>query len=249
RFSLPQALQGRGAPRIALYKSWQEPMESGWTRWVFDQHGLRYDTLKDARIRAGNLNRDYDVILLQSQRASSIRNGYAAGTMPAEYTGGIGDAGAEALRSFVEAGGRIVAIEAATDFIIDLFDLKIANAVAGLRSQDFYVPGSILRADLDAGHPIALSVGASTHVWYWGSSRAFDVSDPGIRVVARYGTGNPAVSGWILGPDALAGKPALVEARVGSGSVVLFGFQPNYRGQSVATWPLLFYALAGAAAS
>ncbi len=249
RFSLPEALQGRRAPRIALYKSWQEPMEAGWTRWVFDQHGLRYDTLKDARIRAGNLNRDYDVILLQSQRPSSIRRGYAEGTMPAEYTGGIGDAGAEALRSFVEAGGRIVAVEEATDFVIDLFGLKVANAVVGRRHQEFYVPGSILRADLDADHPIARSVGARTHVWYWGSSRAFDVTDPGIRVIARYGTGNPAVSGWILGPDAIAGKPALVEARVGRGSVVLFGFQPNYRGQSVATWPLLFNALAGAAAS
>ncbi len=249
RFSLPEALQGRRAPRIALYKSWQEPMEAGWTRWVFDQHGLRYDTLKDARIRAGNLNRDYDVILLQSQRPSSIRRGYAEGTMPAEYTGGIGDAGAEALRSFVEAGGRIVAVEEATDFVIDLFGLKVANAVVGRRHQEFYVPGSILRADLDADHPIARSVGARTHVWYWGSSRAFDVTDPGIRVIARYGTGNPAVSGWILGPDAIAGKPALVEARVGRGSVVLFGFQPNYRGQSVATWPLLFNALAGPAAS
>lgn len=249
RFSLPEALRGRRAPRIAIYKSWQEPMEAGWTRWVFDQHGLRYDTLKDARVRAGNLSRHYDVILLQSQRASSIRNGYAEGTMPAEYTGGIGEAGAEALRRFVESGGRIVAIEEATDFVIELFGLKVANAVAGLRSQDFYVPGSILRADLDASHPIARSVGSSTHVWYWGSSRAFDVTDPAIRVVARYGTGNPAVSGWILGPEALAGKPALVEARVGRGSVVLFGFQPNYRGQSVATWPLLFNALAGAPTS
>ena len=249
RFSLPETLQGRRAPRIALYKSWQEPMESGWTRWVFDQHGLRYDTLKDARVRAGNLNRDYDVILLQSQRANSIRYGYAPGTMPPEYTGGIGDAGAEALRRFVEEGGRIVAIEEATDFVIDLFGLKVSNAVAGLSSQEFYIPGSILRAELDANHPIARSVGPRTHVWYWGSSRAFDVADPEIRVIARYGTGNPVASGWILGPEAIAGKPALLEARVGRGSVVLFGFQPNYRGQSVATWPLLFNALAGAPAS
>ena len=111
------------------------------------------------------------------------------------------------------------------------------------------MPGSILRADLDASHPIARSVGASTHVWYWGASRAFDVADPAVRVIARYGAGNPAASGWILGPEKIAGKPALVEAQVGRGSVVLFGFQPNYRAQSVATWPLLFNALAGSPAS
>jgi hypothetical protein len=125
----------------------------------------------------------------------------------------------------------------------------VKNAVEGLPRQEFYVPGSILRLDLDTSHPLARSVGASTHAWFWGSSRAFEVTDPAIRVVARYGEGNPAASGWILGPEAIAGKPALLEARVGRGSVVLFGFQPNYRGQSVATWPLLFDALAGAPTS
>ena len=46
-----------------------------------------------------------------------------------------------------------------------------------------------------------------------------------------------------LGPEHIAGKPALVSADVGEGSVVLFGFQPNYRGQTIATWPLLWAAL------
>jgi hypothetical protein len=52
-------------------------MEAGWTRWVFDMHGLRYDTLKDARARQGNLRGDYDVIVLQSQSPRSIREGHA----------------------------------------------------------------------------------------------------------------------------------------------------------------------------
>jgi hypothetical protein len=39
---------------------------------------------------------------------------------------------------------------------------------------------------------------------------------------------------------------ALAEATIGQGSVVLFGFQPNYRAQTVATWPLLFNAMAPA---
>ena len=49
--------------------------------------------------------------------------------------------------------------------------------------------------------------------------------------------------GWLTGPEHIAGRAAIVEIRVGRGSVVLFGFQPNYRGHSVATWPLLFSTL------
>src|SRR5690606_33712068 len=36
QWQLPPALTGERAPRIAMYKSAQESMEAGWTRWVFD---------------------------------------------------------------------------------------------------------------------------------------------------------------------------------------------------------------------
>jgi hypothetical protein len=239
------ALTGRNAPRMAIYKGWRETMPAGWTRWVFDQHRLRYDTLHDARIRAGNLRRDYDVIVFQDQNAAQILRGWGD-NMPPEYRGGVGDAGAAALRRFVEDGGRIVAIESATDFVIELFGLAITNAVANVRPQDFYIPGSILRLQLDTAHPIARGMHAEGIAWYWPSSRAFDVRAQDARVVARYGTGDPRLSGWVLGADRIAGRPAIVEAPVGRGSVVLFGFQPNYRGQTIATFPLLFNAMAGA---
>jgi hypothetical protein len=244
-FRLPASLSGEGAPRVGLYKSWQEPIPEGWTRWVFDQHGLAYDTIHDARMRSGNLERDYDVILFQSQSPSSIMDGFAPGVLPPEYTGGLGDEGVRSLTSFVRSGGRIVAVEEATDFVIEIFGLGISNAVERLPPQDFFIPGSILSVELEPGDALTEERGGSTPVWYWTSSRAFDVFDPQVEVVARFGEGNPLLSGWLLGPEHVAGKPAIVEARVGEGSVVLFGFQPDYRGQTVATWPLLFNALAG----
>jgi hypothetical protein len=243
QFQLPPALTGSNAPRIALYKSAQESMEAGWTRWVFDMHGLRYDTLKDARARQGELRRDFDVIVLQSQSAGSIREGNDAGSLPEEYTGGLGDAGVAALQQFVRDGGRLVAIEEATEFAAELFELPVSSAVEDLPPQDFYVPGSIVRIDVDAADPLAAGIGSSVHGWYWGDSRAFNVTGDGVRTVARYGAGNPKASGWILGPEHIAGKPALVSADVGDGSVVLFGFQPNYRGQTIATWPMLWAAM------
>ena len=84
---------------------------------------------------------------------------------------------------------------------------------------------------------------SETAIWYWRSSMAYEVDDSRVRVAARYGSGDPLLSGWVLGGEHIAGKPAILEADIGDGSLVLFGFQPNYRAQTVATWPLLFNAM------
>ncbi len=241
-FVLPDHLSGSDAPRIAMYKSWQEPMPAGWQRWVFDEYQMPYDTLHDADIRGGGLS-DYDVLIFQAQDAGSIRSGFREGQLPLQYTGGLGDVGVAAVEAFVQNGGRVIAIEAATDFVVDLFDLDVSNATRGLSNSDFYIPGSILRLELDASSEINEGMSNEMSSWYWRSSMAYEVNDPRIRVAARYGSGDPLLSGWVLGGERIAGKPAILEADIGEGSVVLFGFQPNYRAQTVATWPLLFNAI------
>ena len=243
-YVLPEALSGSAAPRVGLYKGHQEPMIAGWTRWMLDRHGMRYDSLHDARIRAGSLADDYDVLIFQSQSDRSISEGHPAGFLPEEYTGGLGEDGRAAVRDFVESGGRLIVMEEAADFAASVFGLGIGNAVEGLSNTDFYVPGSILRVDL-APDPLSSGYDGSTAAWYWRSSRAFTVDDDRVEVLGTYGRDNPAIAGWILGPERLAGQPALLRARVGEGEVILFGFQPNYRGQSIVTWPLFFNAIAG----
>jgi hypothetical protein len=241
-FQLPPHLAGPEAPRVALYKSWQEPMEAGWQRWVFDQHDLAYDTLHDRDVQSGALQR-YDVLILQSQSARSIADGFRPGEVPDRYTGGLGTSGSDEVRAFVRNGGRLIAIESATDYVIELFGLEVQDATSRLPASSFYVPGSILRLELEGDSDVSGGVDSEVPAWYWQSSRAFSVRDPRVRVVARYGAGAPLLSGWVIGGEAVAGQPAILEADIGNGSLVLFGFQPNYRAQSMATWPLLFNAM------
>ena len=65
------------------------------------------------------------------------------------------------------------------------------------------------------------------------------------RIIARYPSDPKQIllSGWALGAEKIAGKAALVEVTVGKGKIILFGFRPQYRGQSLATFPLLFNAI------
>ena len=81
--------------------------------------------------------------------------------------------------------------------------------------------------------------------WFEGSP-AFDVAqDARVEVIARYPTDPKAIllSGWALGAEKIAGKAALVSVPMGKGKIILFGFRPQYRGQSLATFPLFFNAI------
>jgi hypothetical protein len=245
RYATPPALTGRAAPRIGLYRGWRETMPAGWTRWLLDQHQVAFASVSDSDLRAGRLNPRFDVIVFQDQAASQISEGWRPGQVPPEFTGGVGREGVAAIREFVRNGGRVVAIEAATDFAIDTFGLPVRNGTLRFSSDSLYIPGAILRLEVDPRHAMGARSPRPEIAWYGSSSRAFDVLDRRVRVIARYGREQPRLSGWALGAERIAGQPAIVEATYGRGSVLLFGFQPNYRGQSIATWPLLFDAIAG----
>ncbi|HLB34955.1 MAG TPA: hypothetical protein VJL31_00130, partial [Gemmatimonadales bacterium] len=65
-----------------------------------------------------------------------------------------------------------------------------------------------------------------------------------VDVVARYSTDNLLRSGWALGDkEHLAGRAAVVHAKLGQGDVVLVGFRSQFRGQPRNTFKLMFNTL------
>jgi hypothetical protein len=157
------------------------------------------------------------------------------------------------LKQFIETGGTVVFLNRASNFAIEQLKLPVRDVVAGLPRTEFYVPGSILRIELDTEHPLVSGTGMPKETIAWAeNSPVFEIADmPGASVpaanasvVASYpAEKNPLLSGWLLGGDKLKGKAALVEVKMGEGRVILFGFRPQYRAQSLATYPLFFRAL------
>jgi len=261
--------------KVLLYKSYVPSMDEGWTRWVFERHGPAtasrlkgqekrpcpsYSPVSSKALSNAAIS-DADAIVFPDQSPNQILNGYAKGAMPDEYVGGVGKEGVENLKKFVENGGTLVFLNRSTEFAIEQFNLPIRNVVKGLDRKQFYIPGSILRTELDLTSPIAKGMPQQSIAWFE-NSPVFEVGTQAaslltnaenqasslrsdVRVIARYPTDpkNILLSGWALGAEKIAGKAALVEVKMGKGKIILFGFRPQYRGQSLATFPLLFNAI------
>ena len=60
------------------------------------------------------------------------------------------------------------------------------------------------------------------------------------KTVARYPDSGILASGWLLGEPVIARRSALVDAKAGSGHIILFGMRPQYRAQSYLTFKLFF---------
>ena len=169
--------------------------------------------------------------------------------MPAEYTGGIGEAGVKNLKEFVSNGGMLICFDNSCDLAIKELNLPVRNTLEGVKSSDFYCPGSILAIELDNKHSIASALPATLPAYFINSSAYAVAADANVRVIARYAKENVLMSGWLLGEEKLRGQIALAEVTMGKGRVVLFGFRPQHRGQAWSTLPLIWNALSSATAT
>jgi hypothetical protein len=238
-----EGLSAEPAVMVGLYRPWVPSPDEGWTRWVFDTYAVPYVPMtNDDLARAGSF-RDLTAFLLPSVEPAVLRAGRSAADVPPEYAGGLGAEQLANLQEFVSDGGTLVAMGASVDFVIDALELPVENFLAGLSRADFYAPGSQVGLTVDTTTRVGADMPARTAGWLE-EGAAFRARGAGaLRVVARYASEPVVRSGLVVGGSWIAGRPAVVELDHGAGRVVLFGIRPQYRGQSLATYPLLFNAL------
>jgi hypothetical protein len=196
------------------------------------------------RIQLDGLTRsldDFSVIVLPS--ATGIRSA-------------LGETGTEALRRWVQGGGTLITLEAATSW------LASDAGIGRLRTRDLTerddgelgaplpasVPGAILRVAADTLSPLLAGVaGTELPVMLFGSTIYEAPTDvrPG-EVVLRYAAEDRLrLAGylWPEVPERVADTPYLWTERIGAGRVIGFTADPNFRGMWRGLLPLFANAV------
>ncbi|MCK7469733.1 MAG: hypothetical protein MZU95_02190 [Desulfomicrobium escambiense] len=239
-------------PRIGLFQSWRGNMDEGWTRYVFDDLGIPYKTLHNADIKGA---KDQKVDLRADLRRHRLRrrerqhhqghparrrrrrNGrpnrpwpawFRQGPVPPEYEGGIGQEGVDALKAFVEKGGRAgraqrrLASSPSAEF-----GAPARNILTGVDRAKFFCPTSILRILVDNETPIGYGMPKEAAAMFV-NSLAFDTFSPVLRLGPQ-GRGHlsrgrdPARAAGCSGEEYLARKAAVVDTKYKEGRIILIG--------------------------
>jgi len=252
------------APGIALLDRYGGSMESGWTRFLFDEFDFGHEVVFAPDIDAGALT-GHTVLVVppglvpEEDPADGVFDLPNPEDIPAEYRDRIGAVSvAETvprILDFARSGGTVIAIGGSAERLAEHAELPLADHLVTigedgdrrpLRNSEFYVPGSVLRVRVDTAHP--LGRGLPPHVdvlfrrspvWQIGP----DARAAGIREVAWFDTATPLRSGWAWRQQRLLGGAAIVDAPYGTGRLILFGPEVMFRGQSHQAFRMLLAAL------
>lgn len=242
--------------RIALYKAAPGNMDEGWTEWLLDTYGFKYTLIGPADVRAGSLGSRFDAIVLASQSigapAGRGGRGGGGGGGAGGGRGGRGNAAADssvaeivrAFDDFVKSGGTLVAWNQGSTAVVNALGLPVRNVVAGVDRRDFFTGGSIMQVNVDPSHPVMAGMPARADVFVFNSpvfttTDGFDGS-----VLAKFTSDvSPLRSGFLNGDQYIKGFAAALDVKHDRGHVILFAFQPQWRGQPQGTFRTVFNSL------
>jgi hypothetical protein len=201
---------------------------AGSTRWLFEtQWHLPYEELSADEIAAGALG-DIDVLVVPG-----------GGSKPALRR--LGAAGRRAIVRWVNDGGRYVGYRGGGTRLAPTIGLSTVR-LSRVRAD---IPGSLLRARVELGSPLADGVGP--FVWALFADDFVMRADPSLAPVAypTQASGDFFVSGFAEGEDHVYGTAAVTDEAVGAGRVVLFGMDPTFQASTEGMERILFNAILG----
>ncbi len=261
----PSAATKIAASRIALYDQYGGSMPSGWVRWIMEQFHYPFDVIFPKDIDAGNLNAKYDVILfidggippLGDVPVNPRNQQPKPEEIPAQYHRMLGTVTAKTsipqLKTFLEKGGNIVTVGSSTNLVYHL-GLPVQNALTEtkgdkevpLAGDKFYIPGSILKVNIDNTQQSNWGMDSFADVVF-DNSPVFRLGEEAgkqqIKPLAWYGEDEALRSGWAWGQQYLKNGVAAFVAPVGKGKLFAFGPEITFRAQAHGTFKMLFNEL------
>ncbi len=210
--------------------------------------------------------------ILMSGKYGSGSNYYVT-SYPPEYTKGIGKEGMKKLMAFVDQGGLIISWGGSTKLFEgtltisqekekekdkdkddededeeakEEFQLPFTDVSDQMKKAGFDCPGSLVKINLKTDHPLTLGMPASVGVFFRGQP-AFRTSVPNFdmdrRVIGVTPEKDIRISGYLAKEELLGNKTLMIWMKKGKGQFVLFGFNPNFRASTHATYKLLFNSI------
>ena len=233
-------------PRIIVAANSPVSAEAFGAIWsMFDvQYGIDFVPMKLAQIRNADLH-DYTTMIFPDDNSNG-----------AGYRSQLDSNAVQKIRSWIAGGGTFIGIEGGAAFASssvgkiattrikeknpgkkdttggklseEELEKRMTVEEKGRKQRLESIPGTILRVRIDPSHPLGFGYDTSLAVLKT-SETMFELSDKGYNVGIY--TKSPRLSGYISTENQkkLEETPYLVHEQFGSGNIILFADDPNFR--------------------
>jgi len=251
-------------PRIALVETFFHDMDAGWTRYLFDSYQIPFTVLHPGDFKGKDIAADFDVVIFPDNDKEVLMTGkrksgesYYMGSYHPDYVKGIEKEGMEKLMSFSDQGGIIISWGRSAKLFEGLlkikkkegeeeFNLPFRDISADLAKAGLYIPGSLVKVNLVGGHPLTLGMPESIGVFSRGRpvfTTSVPMFDMDRRVIGIYPEKEVLMSGYAAEEEKMGNKAAMIWMKKGKGQFVMFGFGPQFRASTQASYKLLFNSI------
>lgn len=255
-------------PRIVLVETYFHDMDAGWTRYILDTYSIPYKIAHPGDFKKIDFVKYFDVVLFPDAEKTELMEGklkswegdYYDMTYPPEFSRGIEKEGMARLMSFFDNGGIIVSWGRSAELFMGMleippawktgvkeeFMLPVDEISEQLKKKGVYFPGSLVRISLVENHPVTLGMPGEVGVFFEGRT-VFRTRVPNFdtdrRVLGTFPERDILISGYCENEEKLGNRTISVWLKKNKGQLILFGFNPQFRASTPATYKLLFNSI------